>query len=94
MIFEWTIQRLATRPTWQRLQQAADPGRIMISEVTYRTVSGAFTLRPLGELPLKGKAEPIHAWEVVAAPGRTRLEVRQSVDSLPLWGGARASAPL
>jgi class 3 adenylate cyclase/tetratricopeptide (TPR) repeat protein/ribosomal protein L40E len=59
-----------------RLQQAAGPGRIMISEVTYRMVSGYFHTRPLGEIPLKGKAEPIHAWEVVAARvTRTRLEV-------------------
>jgi class 3 adenylate cyclase/tetratricopeptide (TPR) repeat protein len=59
-----------------RLQQAANPGHIVISEVTYRMVSGYFHTRPLGEIPLKGKAEPIRAWEVVAARvTRTRLEV-------------------
>ena len=38
-----------------RLQAAADPGRIVISEVTHRLVEGYFYARPLGELPLKGK---------------------------------------
>jgi class 3 adenylate cyclase len=50
-----------------RLQQAADPGRIVISEGTHRLVSGYFHLRPFGPLGLKGKAETIGAWEVVAA---------------------------
>jgi class 3 adenylate cyclase/tetratricopeptide (TPR) repeat protein/ribosomal protein L40E len=59
-----------------RLQQAADPGRIVISEITHRLVSGYFHLRPLGPLSLKGKAEPVRAWEVIAARvARTRLEV-------------------
>jgi class 3 adenylate cyclase len=50
-----------------RLQQTADPGRIVISEGTHRLVSGYFHLRPFGPLGLKGKAETIGAWEVVAA---------------------------
>jgi len=36
-----------------RLQQAADPGRIVISEITHRLVSGYFHTRSLGELALK-----------------------------------------
>ena len=59
-----------------RLEQAADPGRIVISEATHRLVSGYFHTRPLGQLALKGKAEPVHAWDVVSARvTRTRLEV-------------------
>jgi class 3 adenylate cyclase len=59
-----------------RLQQAADPGRIVIAESTHRLVEGYFFTRPLGELALKGKEEPVRAWEVVAArQARTRLEV-------------------
>jgi class 3 adenylate cyclase/tetratricopeptide (TPR) repeat protein len=59
-----------------RLQQAGEPGRVTISEATYRLVRGYFETRPLGELHLKGKAESIAAWEVVAAhETRTRLEV-------------------
>jgi class 3 adenylate cyclase/tetratricopeptide (TPR) repeat protein len=59
-----------------RLQQAGEPGRVTISEATHRLVRGYFETRPLGELHLKGKAESIAAWEVVAAhETRTRLEV-------------------
>jgi tetratricopeptide (TPR) repeat protein len=59
-----------------RLQQAADPGRIWLSEATFRLASGYFYTRPLGGLSLKGKAEPLPAWEVIAArEARTRLEV-------------------
>src|SRR5688500_2591775 len=46
-----------------RLQQGGEPGRITISEATYRLVRGYFATRPLGELHLKGKAEAIAAWE-------------------------------
>jgi class 3 adenylate cyclase/tetratricopeptide (TPR) repeat protein len=59
-----------------RLQQAADPGRILISEATFRLVGGYFHTRPLGALPVKGKTEPVAAWDVIGARGaRTRLEV-------------------
>jgi hypothetical protein len=70
-----------------RLQQAADPGRIVISEGTHRLVSGYFHLRPLGPLTLKGKAETISAWEVVAArQARTRLEVEAERGLTPFVG--------
>jgi class 3 adenylate cyclase/tetratricopeptide (TPR) repeat protein len=59
-----------------RLEQAADPGRIVISEVTHRLVSGYFHTRPLGQLLLKGKTDPVHAWEVISGRvARTRLEI-------------------
>lgn len=59
-----------------RLQQAADPGRVLISESTHRLVGGYFHARPLGGLSVKGKAEPVAAWDVIGArEARTRLEV-------------------
>jgi hypothetical protein len=73
-----------------RLQQAADPGRIVISEVTHRLVAGYFHSRPLGEIPLKGKAEPIRAWEVISAQvARTRLEVEGERGLTPFVGRER-----
>jgi class 3 adenylate cyclase/tetratricopeptide (TPR) repeat protein len=59
-----------------RLQQAAEPGRVLISESTHRLVGGYFHTRPLGGLSVKGKAEPVAAWDVIGArEARTRLEV-------------------
>ena len=48
-----------------RLQNEAVPGQIVMSEATHRLVEGYGTTRSLGELSLKGKAEPMHGWEVL-----------------------------
>jgi tetratricopeptide (TPR) repeat protein len=73
-----------------RLQQTADPGRIVISETTHRLVSGYFHLRPLGPLALKGKADPVRAWEVIAARvARTRLEIEAEHGLTPFIGRER-----
>src|SRR2546430_8603996 len=57
-----------------RLQQAAQPGRVLMSEATHRLAGDYFTAQPLGELSLKGKVEPVRAWAVEAARDLTRLE--------------------
>src|SRR5262249_48691446 len=58
-----------------RMQQAADPGRILVSEATHRLVGGDFHTRSLGALTLKGEAEPVHAWEIITARAdRTRID--------------------
>ena len=73
-----------------RLQQAGEPGRVTISEATHRLVRGYFETRPLGELHLKGKAESVAAWEVVAAhETRTRLEVEADRGLTPFVGRER-----
>jgi class 3 adenylate cyclase/tetratricopeptide (TPR) repeat protein/ribosomal protein L40E len=73
-----------------RLQQTSDPGHILISEVTHRLVAGYFHTRPLGELPLKGKVEPVRAWEVISARvARTRLEVEAERGLTPFVGRER-----
>ncbi len=73
-----------------RLQQAGEPGRVTISEATHRLVRGYFESRPLGEVHLKGKAEPVAAWEVVAAhETRTRLEVEADRGLTPFVGRER-----
>jgi class 3 adenylate cyclase len=50
-----------------RLEQLARPGTILISESTARLVRGVARLRPVGPLEVKGKAEPVTAYEVLAA---------------------------
>src|SRR5437667_8529841 len=49
----------------QRLESAAPPGETYLSETTARLTEGKFELEPVGELVLKGKAEPVWAWRLV-----------------------------
>ena len=73
-----------------RLQQAADRGRILISEATHRLVEGYFHTRALGALQLKGKAEPVRGWEVIAArQARGRLDVEAERGLTPYVGRDR-----
>ena len=44
-----------------RLEQAAKPGEILISEPTHRLVRDAVHAEPVEPLTLKGKAEPVAA---------------------------------
>ena len=50
-----------------RLEQLAPPGAILVAESTQRLVSGSFEWRDLGEVKLKGLAEPQRAFEAVGA---------------------------
>jgi class 3 adenylate cyclase/tetratricopeptide (TPR) repeat protein len=73
-----------------RLQQAAEPGSIVIGETTHRLVADYFDTRPLGELSVRGKAKSIHAWTVEAArEGRTRLDAGAQRGLTPLVGRVR-----
>jgi adenylate cyclase len=50
-----------------RLQAAARPGTVTVGERTREATRGAIEYRALGEpLALKGKAQPVHAWEAIA----------------------------
>ncbi len=70
-----------------RLEQAAAPGEILISDATRRLVEDAVATEPLAPLELRGKREAVRAHrllEVIAgAPGRTRRL------DLPLVGRTR-----
>ena len=78
-----------------RLQQAAARGRIVVSDVTYRLVEGYFYTRALGELTLKGREEPVRAWEVISArQPRTRLDVAAERGLTPYVGRERELATL
>ena len=70
-----------------RMLNLAEPGQIVIAEDTHRAVSGYFVTRPLGAQAIKGKAEPVNAYEVVRARGlRTRLEVGAERGLTPFVG--------
>jgi predicted ATPase len=47
-----------------RMQTAAEPGSVLLTESTQRLVAPLFDLLDLGEVAVKGKAEPVHVYEV------------------------------
>jgi class 3 adenylate cyclase len=58
-----------------RVQTAAEPGTVVVSANTQRFVSDAFDFDDLGDVELKGKAEPVQLFRVRglrAVPGRRR----------------------
>jgi class 3 adenylate cyclase/tetratricopeptide (TPR) repeat protein len=73
-----------------RLQQAAQPGQILISEQTRRLVEGYFQFRTVEELDLKGKEQPVAAWEVLSAQAaRGRIDVEADHGLTPFVGRQR-----
>ena len=50
-----------------RLQGEAAAGEIFISNETYTSVSGAFPNAARRQLLLKGKSEPVIAWQIASA---------------------------
>jgi class 3 adenylate cyclase/tetratricopeptide (TPR) repeat protein len=70
-----------------RMLNLAAPGQVVIAEDTHRIVSGYFVTQSLGAQVIKGKAEPINAYEVMRARGlRTRLEVGAERGLTPFVG--------
>src|SRR3972149_4919707 len=55
-----------------RMQAAAEPGTVLITANTQRLVAGAFELEDLGEIVVKGKADPIHADRVLGLKAELR----------------------
>jgi class 3 adenylate cyclase/tetratricopeptide (TPR) repeat protein len=53
-----------------RLQTAARPGAILVSEATHRLVRGFFVVEPTGPLDVRGKSEPVTAYEVLGRATR------------------------
>ena len=51
--------------TAQRLQSAASPGQIIISETSYQKVKESFNCRLVGEVGVKNKSNPIMIYEVL-----------------------------
>jgi class 3 adenylate cyclase len=58
-----------------RMQTAAEPGTVLVTEATRRLTGDTFEVDDLGEIEVKGKAEPIHAYRILGrkvAPARKR----------------------
>ncbi len=45
-----------------RLEKACEPGRVTVGEATWRLTRGSFEFEPLGEVTVKGRAEPVAAY--------------------------------
>ncbi|MCC6189601.1 MAG: AAA family ATPase, partial [Anaerolineales bacterium] len=72
--FEYTAMGDAVNVA-ARMQAAARPMTLLISENTYRFAAPFFDCQDLGEIDVKGKSEPVRVYEVLgvrATPGRLR----------------------
>ena len=69
-----------------RMQSEAPPGGIMITGETYGRVSGAIESRHVGPVSVKGKAEPVEAYEVIGRTGVLRSVRGISGLSSPMVG--------
>ena len=78
-----------------RLQQAALPDSILISEATQHLVSGYFELRDRGALDLRGVSGKVHSFEVLGErAARDRVEAGAPEGLTPLVGRERELAQL
>ena len=63
--------------TASRLQQAAAPGEIYVTQATFRMTSREFTFREVGPIEMKGKERPVLAYALTGerATPRTTIEI-------------------
>ena len=74
-----TEERLATGDAVNvaaRLEQAAEPGEVLIGEPTLALVRGAVEVEAVEPLELKGKAEPVAAFRLLAVRRRRSARTR------------------
>jgi class 3 adenylate cyclase/tetratricopeptide (TPR) repeat protein len=72
-----TEERLATGDAVNvaaRLEQAAQPGEVLIGAETLRLVHNVVEVAPVEPLALKGKSEPVQAWRLLAVTEETRRQ--------------------
>jgi class 3 adenylate cyclase/predicted ATPase len=70
-----------------RLQSAAEPGSVVVSDSTRGLIDGFYVLEGLGELELKGVLRPVHAFQVRGVtPARSRLDAGAERGLTPLFG--------
>jgi predicted ATPase/class 3 adenylate cyclase len=77
-----------------RLEKAAPPGGILISEATRRLVSGLFVTEDMGSQQFKGKTEPTHMHRVIAERELSRMEADAQAGLTPLCGREHELATL
>ena len=77
-----------------RLQAAAEPGTMLVGEVTALAVAGAVQLDPPTALVLKGKAEPVRASRAVAVRSEPSRELAMGRLRAPIQGRVTELAAL
>jgi class 3 adenylate cyclase/tetratricopeptide (TPR) repeat protein len=78
-----------------RLQSLAAPGTVLISEATHRLVLGFYEVRARGPLDVKGKSEPIQAYEVTGrSVGATPMAIAEARGMTPFVGRDQELAQL
>ena len=68
--------------TANRLQTAAEPGRVVVGPTTFAATQHAVRYESLGALAVKGREERVDAWvalEAIAPPGKSRRRLRASL---------------
>jgi class 3 adenylate cyclase/tetratricopeptide (TPR) repeat protein len=71
-----------------RLQSAADPGTVVVGELTVRASESSIAYEPLGELEVKGRSEPLPAWRATQVLGGRRGSRRSPATEAPFVGRA------
>ncbi len=69
-----------------RLEQAAEPNTILLSEDVYRAVAGAAEVQPRGKFTFKGFDRPVETWELLDVEHRSRWNARASLGFTPYCG--------
>ena len=70
-----------------RMESSAEPGTVQIAENTYRLTQGYFDFFDLGEITVKGKEEPVHAYRVLGIlPARGRISASLARGLSPFVG--------
>ena len=73
-----------------RMESTAQSGTIQVAENTYRLTEGYFDFKPLGELEVKGKKEPVKAYQLIGLGRvRTKLGVSEMRGLTPFVGRER-----
>src|SRR5439155_820021 len=67
--------------------QLAEPGAIVVAEASQKLIAPYFATRALGAVPVKGKSQPVAAYELLKAlEGVTRLDARAARGLSPFVG--------
>ena len=72
--------------TAARLQSTADPGTVLVGEGTFRAASEAIAFAPIEALTLKGKRDPVPAWQALRVVSEVGGSGRGSAPEPPFVG--------